>query len=468
MSLSIGLELPFLIFVLAVLVSARYGGFWAGMAATGLSLLFAILFLTASGHLTDMDTADLMRMGLFLVEGYIISALNDKIRSSGRDSEKSAQEAAGDRQTLHQSEQRYLLLVENVRDYAIFIINEEGHILDCGLGVEHIFGYPVAEIIDKPFAIIFIPEDVREDAPAQLLRRTLAEGREESERWHLRKDGSRFQASSVTTAIRDASGNLRGFTMITRDITERVEMEAALRRSEVMSALGRLVSSVAHEVRNPLFAISSALDAFEARFGEHIEYGRYTTRLRTELNRMNALMEELLAYAQPYRQEFLEGSVAKILEECVSSCRPLADASQVRIECRISEGLPTLPLNERRLPLVFTNLLKNAISFSPPRSTVVVCVSEGAGADQTRWIDCSVEDSGPGLKEEDIPLIFEPFFTRRRGGTGLGLAIVQRIVEEHGGHIFAQNRPEGGTCMTVRIPLAVAPSMSEEFAHAEK
>src|SRR5215204_2116232 len=468
MSLAIGLELPFLIFLLAVMISAWYGGFWPGMAATGLSLLFTILIFTLSGHLTVMGTADLTRMGLFLVEGYVISALNDRIRSSGRDSEKSAQEAAGDRQTLHQSEQRYLLLVENVRDYAIFIINEAGHIIDGGLGVEHIFGYTVAEVIDKPFTIIFTPEDVRDDAPAQLLRRSLAEGREESECWHVRKDGTRFQASSVTTAIRDAQGHLRGFTMIARDITERIEMEAALRRSEVMSVLGRLVSSVAHEVRNPLFAISSALDAFEARFDKRIEYERYTTRLRAELDRMNVLMEELLTYAQPYQQEFLEGSIAKILEECVSSCRPLADASQVRIECRISEGLPTLLLNKRRLPLVFTNLLKNAISFSPPQSTVVVRVSEDAGADQKRWIDCSVEDSGPGLMEEDIPLMFEPFFTRRRGGTGLGLAIAQRIVEEHGGQIFAHNRPEDGACMTVRIPLAVAPSMSEESSNAEK
>ena len=224
-----------------------------------------------------------------------------------------------------------------------------------------------------------------------------------------------------------------------------------------MSAMGRLVSSVAHEVRNPLFAISSALDAFEARLGAPPAHERYMVHLRTELNRLNVLMEELLTYGKPFKQEFHEGSVAIMLEECIVSCRLLADAAQVKIECRISEGLPTLSLDRNRLRLVFINLLKNAIAFSPPQNTVVISAAERVGADHKRWIECRVEDSGPGFKEEDIPMIFEPFFTRRHGGTGLGLAIAQRIAEEHGGQIFARNKPEGGAALVVRLPLQLTP-----------
>jgi PAS domain S-box-containing protein len=466
LTLTMGRELSFLIFLLAVMISAWYGGFWPGMAATGLSLFCATFIFTPSGGAqTLLNAANLTRIGLFLCEGYIVSLLSEKMRAAWRDSLRSAKETEEHQRTLRRSEERYHLLRENVRDYAIFIISKAGVITDSGLGVENVFGYTTSEMVGKPFSSIFVPEDVRDGVPEEVLRRTGAEGRDEDERWHLRKDGTRFQASGVTTAIHDASGILRGFALITRDITERVEMEAALRRSEVMSAMGRLVSSVAHEVRNPLFAISSALDAFEARFGSRPEHERYLTRLRTEIHRLNVLMEELLTYGRPYRQEFHEGSVARVLEECISDFRPTAEAARVRIECHISEGMPGVPLDVKRLPLVFNNLLKNAIAYSPPDGTVVVRAGFDGGADGRRWIECTVEDSGPGFKEEDIPMIFEPFFTRRKGGTGLGLAIVQRVVEEHGGQLCARNRPEGGAALVVRIPLATSPATSEEPAH---
>jgi PAS domain S-box-containing protein len=466
LSLAVGREITFLLFLLAVMISAWYGGVWPGIAATAMSLFCAVMFLRPSdGELTFLNTADLTRITLFVSEGCIVSLLSEKLRAAWRDSAERGREAAEALRTLRQSEERYHLLRENVRDYAIFIINDAGSIVECGLGVEHIFGYSAAEVVNKPFAIIFAPEDVLEGVPEQVLQKTLAEGRLEDERSYLRRDGTRFQAGGVTTAIRDASGQFRGFAMITRDMTERVEMEAALRRSEVLAAMGRLVASVAHEVRNPLFAISSALDAFEARFGARAEYERYMTHLRTELRRLNVLMEELLTYGRPYKQEFQESSVAHVLEECVSVWLPRAGDAQVGIESQVSGLMPSLPLDRKRLPLVFDNLLKNAISFSPPQSTVVVRAAECVGEDDSRWLDCSVADSGPGFKEADIPLVFEPFFTRRQNGTGLGLAIAQKIVEEHGGQIFAQNRPEGGAVMTVRIPIPTPPSKSEESSH---
>ena len=130
------------------------------------------------------------------------------------------------------------------------------------------------------------------------------------------------------------------------------------------------------------------------------------------------------------------------------ACERIGERSKVSIENRVSPDLPPVRMDRKKLVQVFQNLLENAIQFSPPNSAVTVSseVIESGGA---RWVAASVEDNGPGLHENDLESIFEPFFTRRRGGTGLGLSIVQRIVEEHGGKITASNRPEGGAKMTV-------------------
>ncbi len=118
-------------------------------------------------------------------------------------------------------------------------------------------------------------------------------------------------------------------------------------------------------------------------------------------------------------------------------------------------------MDRRRLTQVFQNLLDNAVRHAPPQSAVIV-EAELMRVDGERWIDCRVRDAGPGFRPEDLPRIFEPFFTRRRGGTGLGLSIVQRIVEDHGGRIGAGNRAEGGAVVTVRLPVTGPPAGARE------
>jgi signal transduction histidine kinase len=135
----------------------------------------------------------------------------------------------------------------------------------------------------------------------------------------------------------------------------------------------------------------------------------------------------------------------------------VASARGVRLIDRIPDTLPPVRLDRDRLFRVFHNLLENAIQHSSPGDEVVVS-SRVLGSDGSAWIECAVADSGPGFQAEDLPHIFEPFFTRRRDGTGLGLSIVHRIAHEHGGEVVAQNRPVGGALMTVRLPRAAAPA----------
>jgi signal transduction histidine kinase len=240
--------------------------------------------------------------------------------------------------------------------------------------------------------------------------------------------------------------------LIAQDITKRVELEASLRQSEMMSLLGSLVAGVAHEVRNPLFGISSILDAFETRFSDRTEYLRYTNVLRDEVGRLTILMEELLEYGKPFRGDLYLVSMEEMVARSVRACLPGADVAHVKLESTVEESLPKLRIDRRRLSKVFVNLIENAIQHSKPNS--LVRIEAGKIVDGNHeWVQCAIKDSGAGILPEDMPKIFEPFYSKRRGGTGLGLAIAQRIMQEHGGKLIAGNNPEGGACMIARFPI---------------
>ncbi|HET9712067.1 MAG TPA: PAS domain S-box protein, partial [Pyrinomonadaceae bacterium] len=281
-------------------------------------------------------------------------------------------------------------------------------------------------------------------------------------------DGLRSNLTPVAEEIEDeASGKTWAITLyrinefgsvgerailIAQDITKRVELEASLRQSEMMSLLGSLVAGVAHEVRNPLFGISSILDAFETRFSDRTEYLRYTNVLRDEVGRLTILMEELLEYGKPFRGDLYLVSMEEMVARSVRACLPGADVAHVKLESTVEESLPKIRIDRRRLSKVFVNLIENAIQHSKPNS--LVRIEAGKIVDGNHeWVQCAIRDSGAGILPEDMPKIFEPFFSKRRGGTGLGLAIAQRIMQEHGGKLIAGNNPEGGACMIARFPI---------------
>ena len=281
-------------------------------------------------------------------------------------------------------------------------------------------------------------------------------------------EASRFTGSPVSAEVRDdTTSKVWAVTLylinefgsvgerailIAQDITTRTELEASLRQSEMMSLLGSLVAGVAHEVRNPLFGISSILDAFETRFSDRTEYKRYTEVLRDEIGRLTVLMEELLEYGKPFRSELYLVELEELINRSIRVCSPAAEVAQVRVESQLSPPLPKIRIDRRRLSKVFVNLIQNAIQHSPAGSAVTIAGRRVTDGNQ-EWVQCVIKDRGAGIAAEDLPRIFEPFFSKRRGGTGLGLAIAQRIMQEHGGKLVASNNPDGGACMVASFPL---------------
>lgn len=244
-----------------------------------------------------------------------------------------------------------------------------------------------------------------------------------------------------------------GVVVVARDVTRVVRLGASLRRSERMAVMGQLVAGVAHQVRNPLFGISSTLDAFDLEFSGRTELEEYSKLLRHETSRLSSLMNDLLEYGRPAVTSLAPGSLVAILERAVACCQAVARDASVQLSTAWTEPLPSVLMDARRLREAFVNLILNAIQHSRAGGTVVLQARPGSLRGEPSVV-CTVEDTGPGFRTADLVRLFEPFFTRREGGTGLGLPIAQRIVEEHGGEITAANRDGGGAILTVLLPLS--------------
>jgi signal transduction histidine kinase len=236
--------------------------------------------------------------------------------------------------------------------------------------------------------------------------------------------------------------------IVARDVTDVVELRESIRRSETMAQLGAIVSGVAHEVRNPLFAISSLVDAWAVQ--SHRDPTPFVDALRNEVGRLRGLMVDLLEYGRPAKAVLKRQTIATVIDSAVRSCTPEANNRGIRIACSGPNEVAVM-MDLRRLERVFINLIQNALQHAPLHSTVRVEVTMSA-ADPSQ-VAISVRDSGNGFAPDDLPRVFTPFFSRRAGGFGLGLAITERIVTEHQGRVAAANDPAGGAVMTVWLPV---------------
>lgn len=368
--------------------------------------------------------------------------------SSGRDRTEQKEAEAHERhlqEALENAAREWKLTVDSV-EMAILIIDEQGIVHRLNRTAQEMLESTFDEIVGNPLAkfagaepwptVIEAIEEVRHARHSVSMQ---VYSPEEEETWQL-----------TVNQFVDPYLEKTNVMVTLRDITATVELEETVFRNETMAAMGRLVAGVAHEVRNPLFSISATLDAIEARYESSAEYSESMEILRLEITRLSKLMQELLEYGKPARLQVAENSMAAIVQESVAACRVLAQTKNVEIVSRIAAELPPVNVDSRRMSEVFRNILDNAIQHSGGGGKVEIearIFEDGQG----KWVECAVRDSGPGFSPDDIPRLFEPFFTKRQGGTGLGLALAQRAIEQHGGRIIARNAPEGGAEMLIRL-----------------
>ena len=249
------------------------------------------------------------------------------------------------------------------------------------------------------------------------------------------------------------------FGIQARSLAERRTLEAAMAREQRLAAVGNLAAGVAHEIRNPLNAISIGLQRLRREFapaeGEaRTEYERFLEIIRGEVGRLNEIVGQFLSLVRPARLTLTEEPLAPVLQDLAALLASQASAQNVRIVQELGLDAATVRMDKPQLTQAFMNLVLNALQAVPGGGTVTIR-SGVTPADSTARV--AISDTGPGIPAEHLDRVFEPYFTTKEGGTGLGLALARKIVEEHQGTIRAENGPSGGATLIVTLPIAAPP-----------
>ncbi|WP_348233227.1 ATP-binding protein [Trichocoleus sp. DQ-U1] len=372
---------------------------------------------------------------------------------------------------LRLNEERFLMLLENMKDYAIFFLDPDGRVIKWGAGAESILGYQEAEILGKSGSIIFTPEDRDRGEDRKERVKALTEGRAENERWHVRKDGSRFWGSGIVTSLRDESGQVQGLAKIMRDFTDRKQAEeertrllarAQEARTQAESAnrmKDEFLATLSHELRSPLNAMLGWTSLLRTRKFDAATTARAIETIERNAKAQARLIEDLLDVSRIIRGQLRltvrSMELIPVIESAINTVRPAADAKNIQVHLLVDTFVGLISGDPDRLQQIIWNLLTNAIKFTPEGGRVEVYLQ----GDRSH-AEISVRDTGEGISPDFLPYVFDRFrqadnsITRSYTGLGLGLAIVRHLVELHGGTVRAESPGEGqGSTFIVKLPL---------------
>jgi PAS domain S-box-containing protein len=356
---------------------------------------------------------------------------------------------------LSESNRRFRLLVDSLKEYAVFTVDTTGRVTSWNAGAERLLGYTEAEIVGQPCSLMFTPEDIQNGQPDNDMREAARKGAIEVERWHVRKGGARFLATSLLAGVTHAEGY--EFGRIISDITERRESEEALFQGQKLESIGVLAGGVAHDFNNLLQGIlvnacslledSAELDPNRKALEDIIAAGSVAA----------GLTSQLLAYAGKgtcVATRFdLSDLISKMLRLIDSSIRKGVD-----LQVDLAAGLPWVEADANQIQQVVMNLVINGgEAISPGVGVVRVTTgvaSPEAWQDLHPYVYMEVQDSGCGMDVATSSRIFDPFFTTKFLGRGLGLAAVSGIIRRHGGKIQLQSVPGEGSTFRVTLPAA--------------
>jgi PAS domain S-box-containing protein len=403
-------------------------------------------------------------------------------------------------QALRETNEHLRLLVHNAIDYALIVLDPQGLVVSWNPGAERIKGYCPEEIIGKHFSCFYPAEVAEQGWPQVELERAAAAGRFEDEGWRVRKDGSRFWANVIITALRDEAGRLRGFSKLTRDLTERrraeesirqlnaeLEQRVAARTAELADANRDLtqknqenemfVYSVSHDLRAPLVNLQGFSRELEVSCREmrrlldadsvpapvrkrglallDEDMAESLRFIQTGVLRLGRIIDALLHLSRVGRVEYQwqEVDIADMTARVIASLRGTIDERGATVT---AGPLPPARGDATALEQVFANLIGNALKYLDPRRPGVIEVGAarpGPDGLQTYY----VRDNGLGIPEAYHAKVFQAFQRAHpevAAGEGMGLAIVRRIVERHNGKVWVESRPGEGSTFYVALPTA--------------
>ncbi|MEA3011345.1 MAG: hypothetical protein QOJ91_3037 [Sphingomonadales bacterium] len=362
-------------------------------------------------------------------------------------------------QALVESERRFRTLVQGVKDYALYMLDPEGHVSNWNTGAEAIKGYKADEIVGQHFSRFYTEEDRAGGEPQRALATAIAKGKYENEAWRVRKDGTRFWASVVIDPIHDESGNLLGFAKITRDITERrraseelEEARAALFQSQKLQALGELTGGVAHDFNNLMTVIRGSAELLTRPGLSDEKRARYLQAILDTADRASTLTSHLLAFG---RRQALKPEVVDLnlrldaFAEMIG--RTLGGQFEVKLE--LAPSLPRVEVDLAQLETALLNAAFNARDAMPEGGGLTLTTRHLPGQDG-REVMVEIADTGSGMSTEVLDRAFEPFFTTKPvgEGTGLGLSQIHGFAAQAGGRAEIRSTPGEGTAVRIILP----------------
>jgi PAS domain S-box-containing protein len=370
---------------------------------------------------------------------------------------------------LRESEQRNRLIVQSVKDYAIFMLDPTGHVATWNEGARRIKGYEASEIIGRHFSTFYPEEDIERGKPPWELEVATREGRFEDEGWRIRKDGSQFWANVVITPLFNPKGTLVGFTKVTRDLTERKESEErAVRDASRLAAVeaasrtkSEFLATMSHELRTPLNAIGGYAELIDMGVAGPVtdEQRSYLARIRGSQQHLLAIINDLLNYSRTEAGQVTYNIERVALHDVVESAIPMMVPQAATKSIALAHG----PCDDeacawgdgQKIEQIVLNLLSNAVKFTPNGGRVTISCEQKQM--ESRII---VSDTGSGVPPDKYEDIFEPFvqlgrsLTSRQEGTGLGLAISRDLARAMRGDLSVRNAESGGAVFTLALPSA--------------
>lgn len=405
----------------------------------------------------------------------LVSVVRASLRARRRQydvREHFSEQHAAQRQ-IREAEQRYRLLIENIRDYAIFVVDPNGCVASWNSGAQKILGYSLEEALGLQVDAFFSVED-RDN---KLFEREMAEartnGRATSAGWRIRKDGEQFSVEGVLTAIRDDDGLLIGYAKFMRDVTEwqraQTERERLFESERTARAeaelAGRMkdefLATLSHELRTPLHAVlgwSNVLRRLDGLPPKALDgLSTIERNARSQAKIIEDLLDMSAIISGKVRLDVQRVELAAVLGATIETVRPAAEAKGVRLHVMLDPLVRAVSGDPNRLQQIFWNLLTNAVKFTPKLGRVSVTLER-----VNSHVEANITDTGEGIDPNFLPHVFDRFrqadatTTRRHGGLGLGLSIVKQLVELHGGQISAKSAGPGkGASFRVTLPIMV-------------
>ncbi|CAM3763970.1 ATP-binding protein [Mesobacillus thioparans] len=345
-------------------------------------------------------------------------------------------------QEIRKSEERFRKIFEGSIE-GMILWNENCKRYEINPSGMAMLGLKSEDLEEESFRKLFIslglPEGLLDEKFFELLRKGKLDGRiaipyEDGGLEHFEYTVTRHLVDSL---------NL----IIFRNITEKVEMETQLRKSDTLNILGELAAGIAHEIRNPMTALKGFIQLLENSTGD--QYSLYFQVIKSELQRIDSIINEFLILAKPQVIKYVKEDISKIMKETVDLLTAQAVLHDVQFRTSYDESLPNLLCEPNQLKKVFINILKNAIEVMPKGGFVNVSINKAPG----NMLHISIKDEGEGIPADKIEKLGEPFYTTKERGTGLGLMVSFKIIEEHGGTIEVESEVGHGTTFQLYLPI---------------